>query len=234
MQTGALVSFAQPTRELRLKLWQEALIDLLVQKPGMKIKELAAAIGKRPDTVSMILRSNMFQARLALRRDEHSRLVSYTLIAKQQGLVENVLDQLKDKLEENAVTKKISARDLSDIAGEMLDRIGLGARPADVVVNTSVQNNTTSVTVSGDALMRARAKLRNNEDILQRDPRAELLVDAMVSESARAPILDELMSIGDPTDGSEGSPEGEKSGASALDTVPDKLVPSSGRAEGEG
>lgn len=211
----------------RFKLWHESLIDLILQHPDFTQKELAAAIGKSAVSVGMVMRSDMFQARLAVRRQEHNLLISQSIIAASQQIAKKSLFQLNEKLDENSVTKRISARDLGDIAREAMDRIGLGPKQPDIVVQTNVQSNTTNVTVSQDALMRARGRLRQNEDIVagrsseatnvhvaRSAPLDSRTIEAIVSEPRREAILDELMSIGDPRDITDvdvkNAPEGEQ------------------------
>lgn len=218
----------------RFKLWHESLIDLILQHPDFTQKELAAAIGKSAVSVGMVMRSDMFQARLAVRRQEHNLLISQSIIAASQQIAKKSLFQLNEKLDENSVTKRISARDLGDIAREAMDRIGLGPKQPDIVVQTNVQATTTNVTVSQDALMRARGRLRQNEDIVagrseatnvhiseatnvhvaRSTPLDARTIEAIVSEPRREAILDELMSIGDPKDITDvrdsNAPEGEQ------------------------
>lgn len=214
---------------VRFKFWHETLIDLMLQHPDWTVKQLATELGKTPVTLGYVMRSDMFRARFALRRDEHNERISYSIIAKQQGIATKVLTQLEEKLDDNAVSKKISARDLADIANETLERIGLGAKRENV--NVTVQQNNNSVTVSSDALSRARAKLRSNESILT--GREEInIVDVMADDSPRAPILDELMSIGD--NELESSPEGENLRSEAPESDPAESAAPAGRGEGEG
>lgn len=190
---------------LRFRFWHETLIDLMIQHPEWNNTQLAQAVGKGPVTVGYVTRSDMFRARFAERRREHSERISYSIIAQTQGIAQKALKQLDDKLEDNSVQKKISARDLHEIAADALDRIGLGPKPADIVLQTNVQQNNTSITVSSDALLRARQKLRNNEAVLDnRTPSLAFdagsnssIVDVIVNEESRSPILDELMTIGD-------------------------------------
>lgn len=216
-------------RPVKFRFWHESLIDLMLQHPEWNNKQLGDAIGRNAVTVGYVTRSDMFRARLALRRQEHSEKISFSIIAKQQGIAAQSLDQLKEKLDDNAITKKISARDLHEIAKDALDRIGLGPKSPDIVLQTNIQQNTTSVTVSPEALLRARQKLRNNEAILDgRSPMpgetspASSPIDVVAEEEVRSPILDELMTIGDEGSPSEDNPaplEGEVLSAASVAPV---------------
>lgn len=215
---------------VRFKFWHETLIDLMLQHPDWTNKQLADAVGKNAVTIGYVTRSDMFKARFALRRQEHSERISYAIIAQTQGIAQKALKQLDEKLEDNSVQRKISARDLGEIAAEALDRIGLGPKPPDIVVQTNIQQNTHSVTVSQEALIRARQKLRGNEAVLigASQSGAPVEIEQIVQEPVRDAILDELMTIG----AEEQSPEGEMAEASASEPAA-QVVPSPGRSEGE-
>jgi len=215
---------------VRFKFWHETLIDLMLQHPDWTNKQLADAVGKNAVTIGYVTRSDMFKARFALRRQEHSERISYAIIAQTQGIAQKALKQLDEKLEDNSVQRKISARDLGEIAAEALDRIGLGPKPPDIVVQTNIQQNNHSVTVSQEALIRARQKLRGNEAVLigASQTGAPVEIEQIVQEPVRDAILDELMTIG----AEEQSPEGEMAEASASEPAA-QVVPSPGRSEGE-
>lgn len=205
---------------IRFRDWHESLIDYKLQHPEWTNKELAAALGRTPVTIGYVTRSDMFKARLAMRREEHNERISFSIIAKTQHIAAKALSQLDEKLEDNAVSKKISARDLGEIASEALSRIGLGPKGPDIVLQTNVQNGNATVMVSSEALLRAQGRLRQNENRLvdesqTREARAvtfspevvtdrtvtsPLVIDGIVSEQSRSPILDELMTIGDDVD----------------------------------
>lgn len=235
-----------PKQNIKFRFWHETLIDLMLQHPEWSNIQLAQAVGKTPVTIGYVTRSDMFRARFELRRQEHSERISYSIIAKTQGIAIDALDQLKDKLADNAVSKKISARDLGEIAAEALDRIGLGPKPADIHVNTTVQQNNTTVTVSGEALLRARQKLRNNESVLQGGSPGEAaalplrieaqtseasFIEVVATESVRSPIIEELMSLGDDV---QNAPEGEQAPRETPEQEPAASVAPVGREEGEG
>ena len=209
--TETTVSASKP--QPKYKIWHETLIDLMLQHPDWNGKRLAQELGKTPATIYMVIGSHMFKARLAMRREEHNQNISFAIIAKTTRIAEKSLAQLEEKLDDNAVSKKISARDLGEIANEALTRIGLGPKSPDIIVNTQVNGGSAAVTVSSDALLRARGRLRQNEAVLSGSGEAAavtsygqpaapvsgqpLVIDAIVNEEARAPILDELMHIGD-------------------------------------
>ena len=229
-----------PKQNIKFRFWHETLIDLMLQHPEWSNVQLAQAVGKTPVTIGYVTRSDMFRARFELRRQEHSERISYSIIAKTQGIASTALDQLKEKLDDNAVSKKISARDLGEIAAEALDRIGLGPKPADIHVNTTVQQNNTTVTVSGEALLRARQKLRSNEDrLIAGTAMPEALpsvsdasfIEVVATESVRSPIIEELMSLGD---GEPVAPEGEQAPRETPEQEPAASVAPVGREEGEG
>lgn len=183
--------------EPRFRYWHDALVNLILQNPAATATELGAALGKNPVTVGMVMRSDGFKALMALRRQDHNELVSYSIIAKTHNITEKVLVQLNEKLDDNSVTKKMSGRDLHEIAADMLDRIGISKPQAPVTIHNSIQQNSTTVSVDPEALARARLRLRDNEAVLVSEAPRSLADQVIPVQAPAEPILEELMTLGD-------------------------------------
>lgn len=117
----------------RVHYTHDAMIDLLLMRPGISQGEIAKYFGYTEAWVSRVMGSDAFQARLAERKTE---LVDPVIIAsideKLKGLVHQSLDILADKL---------SATKNPDMALKSLElgtkALGFGARPQNIGQQTN-------------------------------------------------------------------------------------------------
>lgn len=122
------------SRVEKLNYTHDAMIDVIVAKPNILQKELAAMFGYREAWVSRIIGSDAFQAALAKRREEVADpFLVATLEERFNGLAMQSIDVIMDKLE---LTKN------ADLATKALDisakALGFGARTAG---GGQIQNN---------------------------------------------------------------------------------------------
>lgn len=113
----------------------DAMIDLMLMRPGISQQEIALYFNYTPNWVSRVVGSDSFQARLAQRKDEIvTPAIRENLEDRMAALADQSLDILQNKL------KATSSPDLAFKALELSTKaLGLGARAA-TVQNT--QNNT--------------------------------------------------------------------------------------------
>jgi AraC-like DNA-binding protein len=112
---------AQPALRSR----HEAIIDLLIAAPHLKIREIAEKVGLSQSYISTLINSDTFKSRLAIRREELvDPLITASFESRMQGALAQSLEVLQDELE-----KKQSA----DLALRILEIGGrgsaYGARP---------------------------------------------------------------------------------------------------------
>lgn len=117
----------------RVKYTHDAMIDLIIARPGIKQNELAAHFGYTEPWVSRIINSDAFQARLAQRKTEMvDPSIAASIDEKLRTAASVSLDVLVEKLQ---VTRNPDlATKVADISTRAL---GYGARAA----NVAVQNN---------------------------------------------------------------------------------------------
>lgn len=117
----------------RVHYTHDAMIDLVLMKPGISQGEIGKYFGYTEAWVSRVFGSDAFQARLAERKTE---LVDPVILAsveeKLKGLVHQSLDILADKLQATRnPDMAIKALDLGTKA------LGFGARPQNIAQQTN-------------------------------------------------------------------------------------------------
>jgi hypothetical protein len=117
----------------RVHYTHDAMIDLVLMKPGIAQGEIAKYFGYTEAWVSRVMGSDAFQARLAERKTE---LVDPTILAsldeKLKGLVHQSIDILTDKL--NASKNPDTALKVLELGTKAL---GFGARPQNIAQQTN-------------------------------------------------------------------------------------------------
>ena len=143
----------KPTKSM---LWYDSIIDDILANPGTSIKETAKRLGRHPQTISLVVGSDLFRARWAQRRAQFNDALESRLTAKLAVVAEKSLDatiQILDKKRES-----IPLPVLNDVVKNSLDRLGYG--PSAPSAPPAVQVNVSSNVVSAEALARARENLK--------------------------------------------------------------------------
>lgn len=117
----------------RVRTPHDAMIDMLIAKPGLELKDLAKALGYTVPWVSRVMNSDAFQARLAERKSEIiDPILTDEVNARFKGVTMQSLDILANKLE---------ASQSAELALQTLKlttpALGYGARQQAPVVNNS-------------------------------------------------------------------------------------------------
>lgn len=134
----------------------EEMLTLMCENPSMTQKDVAAFFGISAVTAGYIANSDIFQARLAERRE---KLLSVPLALREK--IQAVADAACDRVMEQVVSATASPEFALSAADKMLTKLGYGvSRGAAVqlVQNNFTQNNKT-VSVSREMLAGARAVL---------------------------------------------------------------------------
>jgi len=105
--TTSAVPFGAPAepRATRLKYTHEAMIDLILEEPGVRPQELAKLFNYSAGWINRVLASDSFQARLAERKaklvDPH---IAHTLNERMRGVAVQAISIISEKLdsEQNA------------------------------------------------------------------------------------------------------------------------------------
>lgn len=132
----------------------------MIQNPHGKLTECAATLRKGPNTISMIVNTDLFRRYLVQRKAEWRERHDQVLANKLHRVAGLSLDILADQLEKKQ--SAVPLRDVSQIASTTLERLGYGVAPPPTAVQVNVQNNIPSVPLA--ALTEAREALRKAEE----------------------------------------------------------------------
>lgn len=144
----------------RVRYTHDAMIDLLISRPGVAQNEIAKYFGYTVGWVSRVVNSDAFQARLALRKEDITDpLLIQSFEERLKGLANQSLEIIQNKLDATANPDlAIKALELSTKA------LGMGARPerATQVSNTFVVALPPKVENEGDWASGALAGARRH------------------------------------------------------------------------
>lgn len=165
--------------------WYDSIIDWMFANPGGALKECAAALGRNPVTIGLIVRSDLFKARYAQRRARFSADLDHRLVGKLARVAEISLDSMVDALEKKRDTVPLPV--LHEIAKGAMDRLGYGPSRSETAAASVIINNNPSASVgvvlpasvSPDALAKARgymAALQGTPPLLEQGNPPESLV----------------------------------------------------------
>lgn len=143
-----------------LREWHEQLMDHLILHPTATLADLAARFDAHPQTIGVIVRSDLFQARLAERRGAREREVEDTILAKLRGVAETSLDALQTRIQQEQ--SKLGLGEIRETADLVLKSLGYGTQTKGVPVSnpSAPPVNLQVVVVGREDLARARAMIR--------------------------------------------------------------------------
>lgn len=148
----------------RWNWWYGAIADVMIEEPGLKVEEIAARLNKHAKTISLIMRTDLFQEFLAQRRAEyragHDFALQHGLTKVAKLALEAAAEHLEKKKDQVPLATSIEAMNSA------LDRLGYAPKTGPQVavqVNNDNSSRTQTVLVEGvsaSALEEARAALR--------------------------------------------------------------------------
>lgn len=164
-----------PVQIQKVSITHDAIIDVLVARPDLSQRQLAAMFGYTPTGIGIIVRSDAFKARLQARKDELvDPLIKQSIEDRFADLAHASLDILQEKLATSADPKlALAALDAAQKG------LGFGAR------NTAVINNNNFVVpLPGPAASSSEWSAKFAPRVVQVEPAAlEAPVDAEVKQS---------------------------------------------------
>ena len=152
--------------EGRNRWWYDFIADYMIRNPGALTKDIAAAMGKHPNTISMITNTDLFKTYFAKRKAEWRERHDFAIMSKTADIALLGLDLIHKKMEEKQT--QIPLRDLKEVAGDALDRLGFGEKqPPLVQINQSAvdQSQKVFIAVGKDELEEAQQALRLAERV---------------------------------------------------------------------
>lgn len=166
------------------RFWYDNVIDWMLANPDGNLKQCAEAVGRHPQTIRMIVASDMFKARWAERRGELNGMYNDAILMKTSRVAIQALDALSDRLESNP--RGIPAATVADIASKSMEALGFGAPKAGQAMPTQEVH----VHVGGDVLASARERMRTIEGQKLAQGRGEPANPNRQIEAASTTIID--------------------------------------------
>lgn len=150
--------------EGRWNWWYSSIADIMIRDPSVRMGDIATELGRAPNTISMIVNTDLFQEYLARRKEEWRKTHDFSIMAKMTEVAELALDSVAEqfKKKKDQIPLPIAVEAMTSA----LDRLGYGTKqqPAvSVQVNQDNSNRSQTVVVQGvsaTALEEARAALR--------------------------------------------------------------------------
>ena len=147
----------------RWRWWYSAIADLMIRHPEWKMTDIARELNKHPNTVSMIVNTDLFKEYLAQRKvawaQEHDHAIRAKLTDVVSESLDIVLEQLKTK------KSQIGLQAALKVTESALDRLGYApqSQPQVVVNNAPDNRQQTIVAVTPMDLEAARDAMRKAE-----------------------------------------------------------------------
>ncbi len=143
--------------------YYESIADWMLRNPDKTQEDCAKFFNRSPNTISGIMRSDIFRAYMAQRRREWQREHDQILTQRIGQVALKAADNILDQLDKKRDTLRLDV--LTNLMGSSLEALGFGKPSAPTVqVNTMVDSSTNTVTlplsVSPAALEEARQALR--------------------------------------------------------------------------
>lgn len=148
--------------EGRWNWWYSAIADIMIRDPGVNSTEIALELHKHPNTISMIMNTDLFREYLAQRKDAWRQQHDFAILSKVTRVAELSLDSVAEQFikKKDQVPLPIAVEAMTSA----LDRLGYAPKQQPqvaVTVNNDARAQTVVVQgVSASALEEARAALR--------------------------------------------------------------------------
>lgn len=126
-------------QEGRWRWWYSAIADYMIRNPNGTMADCARVLGKHPNTISAIAKTDIFREFLAQRKAEffaaHDHAVRTKLTQVAEASLDIVLGQLQKKGDQIPLAR------LESLTTSTLDRLGYGVKSPTVVVDNSQHDN---------------------------------------------------------------------------------------------
>lgn len=156
---------APQTQRKRVLWWHDAIIDVMLANPGWTIKKIAEHLKRKPQTLYLVTNSDVFRARLAMRRAEHAKNLSTSVIEKTTRVADKALELALNRLESES-SAQIPTLQLFSLADKALERLGYGSRPSGpsvVVNNVNGTQQNAYMSVPADVIRDSQQRMREEQ-----------------------------------------------------------------------
>ncbi len=161
--TGNRTTTKPNAYEGRFRWWYTAIADLMIAEPHLRQEEIAFRLNRHPNTINMIVNTDLFRTYLSHRKAQFREQSNEVLTSKMTAVATGALDLILERMEKKR--DQIPFQSLESLSGSMLDKLGYGVTPVGVQINQTnsfQQNDNRSVVISASpqALEEARQALR--------------------------------------------------------------------------
>ena len=161
----ALTSMMEKSGPKHFNFWYETIIDLMIANPELKQHEIALRTGRTPAWISMVVNSDSFKARYAVRRQEHSERISRHVEDRLHVVAAKTLDRLAEVLDKKDLTPAFTL----DATTAVLDRLGYAGKGKQAAQQPQNPPSNVQITVIGPVsqatLASAQGQIRALEQI---------------------------------------------------------------------
>ncbi len=143
----------------KLSWWHESIIDWMLLRPEGRLGDCAREFDVTQSWLSIIVNSDLFRARLAIRRAELAGEIGATVIDRLSGIAGQALESIAEKIEKERT--KLPIGELRETASMALNALGYGAKSGPPPMHSgNVYNFHGPTHVSRDVLESARQSMR--------------------------------------------------------------------------
>lgn len=177
----------------QMRWWYASIADWMLRNPGSKLEECAKFFNKHPNTISLIINSDVFKAYLAQRRREWQLDHDAQLTQRLGDVAMKSMDCILEQIDKKRDTLRLDV--LTELMGSSLEKLGFGKPNAPTVqVNTMVDASTQqiAIAVSPETLREAREALRIAESRRGGGGQDILLAPSAEATTSRAGTQDVL------------------------------------------
>ena len=149
--------------EGRWNWWYSSIADAMIANPSWRMQDIAEYLGKSATTISLIVKTDLFQSYLAERKKEWRERHDFSIVAKTTAIAEKALDLMLETMETKRT--QIPFESLRAVGETALDRLGYSPRngPAVQVNNFGGGPQQVLVPVGRETLEEARELMRKSE-----------------------------------------------------------------------
>ena len=185
--TRAQVARQRNPYEGRWNWLYSSIADIMIRDPSIAQSDIALELNKAPNTISMIVNTDMFQEYLARRKEAWREKHDHAILSKLTRVAELSLDSVAEQFEKKK--DQIPLPIAVEAMNSALDRLGYGPKQqAAVSVQVNQDNSRTQTVVvqgvSATALEEARAALRIAESKRAEEYDGRLTIESAPLEGA--------------------------------------------------
>lgn len=180
-----------PRHKQKYAYWYDSIIEWLLANPSGSVKDCAKALGRTPQTLYLVINSDIFKTRYEQRRKEHFDALSDNIQLSITRVAAKSMALLEKRIDESP--EKITTKQVLDVSNATLSALGYGDKGPTTQVNVNAQPQV-AVTVSSDVLLEARERMRQaQQQNATENPKMRQI--APIVEPAKKPGFDDILEL---------------------------------------